>query len=299
MTHLPVHKVPLTNVVTVAQLESIQTAGALIACDFYVQGAEAGEPIVGGYRIGRILNIDHHAPTREMQRHVSSTNLAADRIRRVGLETNAVVVISHTDCDSVLSAAMMAGYLGPEERFERAAIAADHTGEPNLVADLLQALDRREDSERDFWFCLRNLEALLEDQPLAPNAQALLNERLRKRAVAEDLVRGGHFHQLVNLYWAQLEEPIDSEYLLALIPDAWLIMIAAPHDRRPGSWVMKIRLGLSAPAGLSLHDLGIQHMDPFYGGRWNAGSNKRGGGTRTSPRDYARELVERVRLANE
>lgn len=39
------------------------------------------------------------------------------------------VVINHTDCDSVLSSAIIRGILPPEKRFGDAAIAADHTGE--------------------------------------------------------------------------------------------------------------------------------------------------------------------------
>lgn len=57
--------------------------GELVVCDFYVEGIERGEEVVGGYQKGRILNVDHHAPTTRMQRRVSSTNLALSACRRV------------------------------------------------------------------------------------------------------------------------------------------------------------------------------------------------------------------------
>ena len=53
-----------------------------------------------------------------------------------------------------------------------------------------------------------------------------------------------------------------------------------------------MRLGLAAPAGFSLHALKTDDFDPDYGGRWNAGSNKRGRvGTLLSPETYAANLA--------
>ena len=58
---------------------------------------------------------------------------------------------------------------------------------------------------------------------------------------------------------------------------------------------MKVRLGAGAPQGMTLQGLGIETFDPAYGGRWNAGSNKRGGGTTLQPAQYAERLRERTR----
>ena len=69
--------------------------------------------------------------------------------------------------------------------------------------------------------------------------------------------------------------------------------MAAPHQPKP--WVMKLRLGPAAPPGMTLQRLGIQEFDGAYGGRWNAGSNKRGDGTDMSPEAYARVVTERLR----
>jgi hypothetical protein len=63
--------------------------------------------------------------------------------------------------------------------------------------------------------------------------------------------------------------------------------------RRPG-----VRYGLlrrRRRQGSSLHDLGIAEFDPSYGGRWNAGSNERRGGTTLSPDEYREDLVRVLR----
>jgi hypothetical protein len=107
------------SVFTPALLES-EHNGAIVACDFYVDGSEHGREVPGGYEIGSILNVDHHAPSERMARQISSTNLAIDHVRRFGpAKPDTLVVISHTDCDSVLSSCIMAGELEPERNSAR------------------------------------------------------------------------------------------------------------------------------------------------------------------------------------
>jgi len=60
---------------------------------------------------------------------------------------------------------------------------------------------------------------------------------------------------------------------------------------------MKIRLGQAAPAGLMLDKRKIQVFDPNYGGRWNAGSNGRGGGTSLDPRTYVLKLFDALKFS--
>ena len=57
---------------------------------------------------------------------------------------------------------------------------------------------------------------------------------------------------------------------------------------------MKIRLGMAAAAGCSLQRLGIVSFAPAFGGRWNAGSNKRGDGTDIAPADYAANIADEL-----
>jgi hypothetical protein len=60
---------------------------------------------------------------------------------------------------------------------------------------------------------------------------------------------------------------------------------------------MKLRLGTRAPEGFTLHDLHMTDFDPAYGGRWNAGSNARAGGTTIPPARYAEEVRQRLLAA--
>jgi hypothetical protein len=291
-----------------------QGARPIIACDFYIEGAERdvphgegkapqGEPRVP--RLGRITNIDHHAPLPEMERPVTSTQLAAEYLV-AGFDPAAApapwVVINHTDCDSVLSSAIVMGLIEPHECFVAASIAADHTGEEDEIADLLQALDEgREGNRTDEQYVesLRNLILLREGKPLELCAKRALELRRARRAAAKQLVADGRLEREGGLAWAIVDEQIDGALFPVLLPDAVLIMLAFPHPNFPDRWAMKLRLGLGAPPGLTLHSLRITEWDPGFGGRWNAGSNKRPlrngvGGTTMEPRDYANRLKARL-----
>jgi hypothetical protein len=301
---------PLRNRVTPEEVEA-ECPGArpIVACDFYINEAELSildgqergaprEPVA--LRIGRIVNIDHHAPLPEMERPITSTRLAFEYLA-VGCEPSVAhapwVVINHTDCDSILSSALMMGLLEPDEELVAASIAADHTGEANDIADMLQGLDEGREGDRtdeQYLESLRNLRLLREGERLELCAQRALDLRLGRRARARQLVREGRFGWVGKLAWAKLEEEIDGAFFRPLLPEAAVIMLAVRHPTLSDCWVMKLRLGAAAPPGLTLHSLGIQNWNPAFGGRWNAGSNKRGGGTSIEPRDYANRLLTKL-----
>lgn len=130
------------------ELLAVEHEASVVACDFYLVGAESGGEVPGGYEIGTILNVDHHAPTTRMMRYVSSTNLAIDHVIAAGpTQENSLVLVSHTDCDSVLSSCIMAGELEPDARFGEAAIAADRSGDMNEIADVLQSFEGNDGCE--------------------------------------------------------------------------------------------------------------------------------------------------------
>ena len=142
--------------VELSELESLG-AGRVIACDCFVTGAGTWQFRDGAYVNDRFVSIDHHQDDPRMHRFVSSANLAAEWVRAGhGPRPGDLVVITHTDCDSVLSSAIVSGRLEPKPEYEAAAIAADHTGAKNGIADLLQSLD----SYRDHELSLRNLSLL-------------------------------------------------------------------------------------------------------------------------------------------
>jgi hypothetical protein len=267
-------------------------SGEVVACDFYVEGAERGREEPGGYRIGRLLNVDHHAPTPRMSRMVSSTNLAIAQAEAAPIDPGAQVVINHTDCDSILSSAIVAGLLPADPRYGSAAIAADHTGDEDPIADLLQAID----PFRDPAFSLRSLRALERGAPLDPSALERMDDRRRRRERAERYVAEGRFRSTGCVRWGTLDDVIDSTFFAALLPDACVILAAMPLRGQPDRWEVKVRLGLAAPAEMTLHDLRIGEWDPAFGGRWNAGANRRAGGTTIPIEAYAAELWRRIGL---
>lgn len=288
----PIELFPERSHITTRDLHERYPQRGIVACDFHVHEIHLGESVTGGYVRDGVLNVDHHAPTPRMARHVSSANLAIEHVRKHGPVTEAetVVVINHTDCDSVLSSAIMRGLLPPEERFGSAALAADHTGAEDEIADLLQTIS----DLRDLCFSLANLQRLLEGTPLDPEATRLLRQRQTDRALIQKMVAGGAFRRVGGVAYATLTEKVDGGLLPALFSDVPLLMIAAPAKHDAERWEMRVRLGLGAPDGLRLNELEIQEFDPNFGGRWNAGANARGGGVAIHPDRYAGLLAERL-----
>ena len=283
---LPIHLSKNSKNLTTDELLALST-GPIIACDFHVAGAEAWHPVMGGYARGRIVNVDHHADTNEMARVVSSANLALARVRAVGLPpAESYVVITHTDCDSILSAGIMSGRLSAEDRYGDAAIAADHTGDENAIADVLQALDKTRDIELSF-DALARLEAGL---PQSDVVERKMAERRGKRLAAEEYVRRGRVTMRGSIAVGEFENALDGEFFAPLLPDAAIIVLASPLTEDTERLEVKVRLGRAAPVGLSIHALDIPAFDPNYGGRWNAGSNKREGGTSIAVEEYVTRL---------
>jgi hypothetical protein len=256
--------------------EIFQAHPRAIACDCYVRGVETiGTPMPWGWSVAGGENIDHHAPVPAMAREVSSANLALRWIDEGGDSDGGPILLTHTDCDSVLSAGIAAGRLEPLERYGTAAIAADHTGAVDPIADLLQAIQETRDVEYSLDL-LRRLEAGL---PLPAATAAALDGRRRKRERAQRAVSAGAFTVTGRIWWAQFDQEMDGEFLPGLLPDGTLIVVGSPHPVHPERWAIKVRRGQAMPAGRTLDDLDLTRVDPNYGGRWNAGSTKRGGGS--------------------
>jgi hypothetical protein len=224
-----------------------------------------------------MVNIDHHAEDERFFRPISSGNLAMKYLEaaKAPLPAGVPAIVNHTDCDSILSSGMLTGLLPVVEAFGAAVIAADHTGEPNPIADLLQALDPL----RDVSFSLRNLDLLMHGENLEPTAAGLLNKRLRDRARAGELVKAGRFQMIGPVAVAKLGpgERVAGEFLPSLLPDAAVIISASLMDEE--TWETKVRLGLAAHESDTLYSLGLWRFEPNFGGRWNAGSTRRSGGS--------------------
>jgi len=106
------HLLPLTNVVKGSEVLAVADSGRLFACDFAINEAQDFTEKPWGYECGRLVNIDHHASTPRMRSRISSTNLALIYTTKQGIAgLDDTIVINHTDCDSVLSSAIMRGDL--------------------------------------------------------------------------------------------------------------------------------------------------------------------------------------------
>lgn len=292
-----IHLMPLRQTVRLEELgEEHRGAGTLIIADAYVAGAEDWSAERWGWateREGRaILNVDHHAPTASMRRAVSSGNLAIAYVADHGplADGQGAVLINHCDCDSIVSAAILSGIVPTDPRLGRAVIAADHTGQADSIADALQPLEPL----RDLALSLTTLRRSVEGEPLPEPALGLMEARVRERAEwGEAIGRGDAVRWVDGVALIVRPDRVPAELLVALLPDAVAVMTSKPVAEE--RWVNKLRLGAAAPDGLSLLDLGIDRFDPAFGGRWNAGSNNRGGGTLLEPEVYASRLAAAIR----
>jgi hypothetical protein len=273
--------------------------GPLIACDFHALDGTAnvhahGRSVPWGSELGRVVNIDHHADEPRFQRAVSSGTLALAYVAAHGtVGAEATVCVNHTDCDSVLSAAIVTGLLPATTEFGEAVIAADHTGAANDIADLLQAIGDWRDLDRS----LANLDRLLDGRPLEAQAQALLDGRRRDRDAARTLADAARADLEDGVAFVQLAQSIDGELFPALLPEAEVILLAFPgagEDGVTGEWVIRLRLGTPRRVQ-SLFDLRPWEFDPGMRGRWNAMANRRSGGTVIGPGAYVEEIRRRLR----
>jgi hypothetical protein len=200
---------PLGQVVHIEEVLEVTDARRVVIADCYVKGVEAWTPKMWGWetvRDGRtIVNVDHHAEDPRFYRHVSSGNLAVEYLNAHGI-VDWAVVINHTDCDSVISSALLCGSIEPAKRYEEAVIAADHTGELNEIAELLQALDQF----RDYGRSLESLRRLELGEQLDGEVLGRIESRRRERALAASLVAEGAFElpDRPNLPWHHIGKPL-------------------------------------------------------------------------------------------
>lgn len=275
--------------VTSSELKKLFPNKKIFICDFYLDKAESGRRIIGGFEYDGITCIDHHFPISEMEKYVSSTNFAIEYVNKFGpAPKDSIIIIHHTDTDSILSSGILAGILKPIKKYIKSAIAADHTGEDDGIADLLQYAQRK----KDIQFSFRNFMLFLGGKEIELQAKTLRRERLSDRHLAKRLVKEGKIKKIGNIALLTLDKKFDSALMPALLPDAKVVIVARSHDSDKKRWIIKVRLGLNVPQGLTLTKI-MDGLDPNYGGRWNAGNNQREGrGTELSPEKYA-EMVNR------
>jgi hypothetical protein len=251
----------------------------IIVCDFHVKDIHKKTFISCGYLFENIINIDHHAPDSFMANFATATSLASEYRKSDFFSKNSIVVINHTDCDSMLSALIVSSQILPDEMLCQAALAADHTGNENDIADLLQSMEHL----RDFVYSQRNLHKLLSRNRLDEEASKLFLDRKLQRDYACKISQKAERIGFVHLIKLSPNYSINIQLFKSFLPDACIIMSSQPmcdnHDRNE----ISIMLGQKAPADLYLNNIPLPNE---FGCRWNAGSNKRSSGSTVQPHEY-------------
>jgi hypothetical protein len=236
-----------------------------------------------------LASVDNHRgldtyPSQE----ITSTTIAIDYVRKHGLGCEYVCIVNRVDADSVLSALIMSGVLKPSDEWVRASLAAEHTGEANPVADLLQSLEPDRDLDR-------SIDALVK-----------VTQRLKSRDRLRQYVKKGRFRRKGDVAYVVLGEgeQLDSALLPSVafedadLSSAWVFLAASPVLGKSGFWRIWLRLGRAAeisdddynnfkipPTSLHMFDL-----SGSFDVTWQAAD----GETNIEPEEFVRCLDERL-----
>lgn len=250
----------------------------ICVCDFYISASEEGNVDEDGVNyFNDLLIIDHHANKPLYHSDLTSTKIACRYVKKHGtLGSDYITLINHTDTDSILSAFIMNGKLEPLDEYVEAAKAADHTGTENLISDLLQSLEDDRSIEKSI--------SLL---------RKVLLKRIKTRKILRQLAESDtppKFDWLDGIAYVEIDETIDAGLAPPFLPNAKVILISSPMpEGSKGKWRIRARLGQQA------ENIDLKKFDlPDFGGRWNAGSTSRHGGTNYDLEEYVKILKERL-----
>jgi len=300
--------VPLQRLV-----EMLEASGKrrIVLCDAYVADIESTDgAIVTDYGFalrvpaGEIVIVDHHAPQKRFKRIVTATELAVRYFKKYGpADDNTLVVVNHSDTDSVLAVAIVCGILdytdNPrrwEKMFVEAANAADFNGTMNDIADLLQACEQME----DLGYSVANLRRIMNGAKIGLSAEKIMNDRRADREKVRVAVGHGIFRTYGRVCYAFLDRDFNVDPVLwfSFLPGAAAIVFFVPHPRicADGGRVRLIaRMGIG-PAGvgrIAFDELDLREFDPAWKGKWNAGSDYYEG-TNLDPKIYVRNLNAKI-----
>ena len=267
---------------TPSELKEAFPGKKVCICDFYIEYSENGKIDENGVTdYCDLFIVDHHAPVPYMKKHISSAVIASRYVSSNGLLGDEyVIVVNHTDTDSLLSALLMSGKIEPNIEYEKAAIAADHTGEENIISDLLQSSEDGRELKKSIELLL-----IMVKDPKMVKDLGIMKERLLIRSELKELVPT--FTVNNGIAFKIMDKKIDAGLLPALFPNVKAIMVASPMPDR--KWRIRVRLG-KLGKNIELNKLNL----PDTGGRWNAISTSRHGGTNTKPEDYLKMLSDKI-----
>ena len=269
---------------TPSELKEAFPGKKVFICDFYIEDSENGKIDENGVTdYCDLFIVDHHAPISYMKKHISSAVIASRYVSANGpLDDEYVIVVNHTDTDSLLSVLLMSGKIDPNSEYEQAAIAADHTGEANIISDLLQSSEDGRELKKSIELLL-----IMVKDPKMVKDLGIMKERLLIRSELKELVPTFTVNMNNGIAFKIMDKKIDAGLLPALFPNVKAIMVASPMPDR--KWRIRVRLG-KLGKNIELNKLNL----PDTGGRWNAISTSRHGGTNTKPEDYLKMLSDKI-----
>jgi hypothetical protein len=314
---------------TLEELEKIRKEKGLdkiYACDFLVKNIEAHEKDGGEYfEWDNILNLDHHSDaTSLMGKKMTSTTMGINYLRknpRLVVQSGSVFT-HHSDCDSISSTLIMNGTILPElhDIFAEASVAADYTGKPNPIADLMQALKHgptgvagknasAEFNKEKYEFVVRNLELFLSGKEIEIEAQRLLERHLAQREELKAMKERNEYKSVgPNEEIVYIETDPNAKYDATMLVDihskAKIIFTYLKNITTDGEggekkegYIINARAGQNVPAGFDIRKI-MENVGEQFGGRWGGGSNKRktnGVGTTTTPDELAEKLYGQIK----
>ena len=269
---------------TPSELKEAFPGKKVCICDFYIEYSENGKIDENGVTdYCDLFIVDHHVPVPYMKKHISSAVIASRYVSSNGLLGDEyVIVVNHTDTDSLLSALLMSGKIEPNIEYEKAAIAADHTGEEHIISDLLQSSEDGRELKKSIELLL-----IMVKDPKMVKDLGIMKERLLIRSELKELVPTFTVNMNNGIAFKIMDKKIDAGLLPALFPNVKAIMVASPMPDR--KWRIRVRLG-KLGKNIELNKLNL----PDTGGRWNAISTSRHGGTNTKPEDYLKMLSDKI-----
>lgn len=248
------------------------------------------------YRQGsrKILNVDHHNPAASQTPLFSTTHQVISAVQEGILNPGGedqIALVNHDDSDSVLALLLAIHGQVPApiiELFAQAAEAADHTGEPNQLVNLIDAFYRTFDLPH----LVPLINALMYDQELVfPNPETgqkfaeyeqqpeVIRKYLQDITSNRQSEHGGGFYDQASRILC-LEPKNNSINTIRIFPiteqlslPVSIIMMSSPLDAQKSRWKISLRAGNAFPQGMTLEQLAarLQLQTYGYGGRRDAG----------------------------
>lgn len=248
-----------------------------------------------------VYNIDHHYDNQYIGVNLSTTHQAIifNQLKQMYAKESDVILINHPDTDSILACAAISNPTLSEKvihTFSKSALAADHTGEPDLLADIINGYYYLNDPIKSLKLVKNFLDSDSDLSKLGEEANQRYQTVIARRQLAEKLVKNESFlHAGNGVYWIKLDTYIETTMFANVFRklklDAKVIIVGVPSEKHKGKWKISMRAVNDFDLVISMKqiaaDLGLSRYG--YGGRAKGGSTGRNlaSSEPISPQDFA------------